>query len=95
MDALDILLGMKSSSSFMGAISECTKPKQLGFTLTKPGSPTGWFARWHKHKFLWVDAPDGKSFISVDDLDSYMATYTSLHRCKCGAEGVNRVRALY
>ncbi len=81
--------------ALMKAMSEYTKPKQLDFTLTKPGSPTGWFARWHKHKFLWVNAPDGKSFISVDDLDSRMATYTELHRCKCGAEGIKRVRALW
>lgn len=63
---------------------------ETGFTITKSGNPTGWFARWHKHKFYWIE------FLGADDFDrqSYSCRYTERWQCKCGAEGIYKVYGL-
>lgn len=70
-------------------------PRDLGNEIITPGNPN------HSHTFVeasWDRERLGPSFVdpeySDDQIAFTMATYKYLFRCKCGAEAVQKTRAL-
>ena len=75
------------------------REKLIGTDLITPGKLSFWHRNHKLEEVDWDKERLGSSIINIDPdpggkIAFPMATFKDLHRCKCGAEKVTKVRAL-